>query len=142
MQRSFGPPRVAAGFEARADQALRRGGFMKGLPTGNRRQLGMFIAWVVGATASALAAGAPTITYQPYVEPGDASRLEDSDQLVIAWQTDEAIPNPAAFAVDFGRSHDYGRIAMASGRVVDNYLAADRTLPVPPTAPGPRVNYT
>jgi hypothetical protein len=31
---------------------------------------------------------------------------------------------------------------MVSGRVVDNYLAADPALPVPPTAPGPRVNYT
>src|ERR1700687_1834396 len=95
------------------------------LRTNNRRQLGVFIACVVGATVSVLAAGAPTVTYKPYVEPGDASRLGDADQLVISWQTDEAIPNPGAFAVDFGPSREYGRVAMVSGRVVDNYLAAD-----------------
>jgi hypothetical protein len=116
--------------------------FMKRLHTGNRRFHGVFVAWMVGATASTLAAGAPTITYKPYVEPGDASRLGDRDQLVIAWQTDEAMPGPGAFTVDFGRSRDYGRMATVSGRVVDNYLAADPALPVPPTAPGPRVNYT
>jgi hypothetical protein len=76
------------------------------------------------------------------VAPGDAGPLGDSDQLVIAWQTDEAVPNPGAFAVDFGRSRDHGRVGVVSGRVVDNYLAADPALPVPPAAPGPRVNYT
>jgi hypothetical protein len=82
------------------------------------------------------------ITYKPYVQPGDAGPLGEADQMVIAWQTNEAHANPGAFLVEFGKSSDYGTAAAVAGRVVDNYLAADPTLPIPPTAPGPRVNYT
>jgi hypothetical protein len=118
---------------------------------GNRsgyRWLGVLMACVAGAAVSVVsvvslgAASGPTVTYKPYVAPGNAGPLGDTDQLVIAWQTNEAIPNPGAFMVDFGRSRGYGRVALVSGRVVDNYLAADASLPVPATAPGPRVNYT
>jgi hypothetical protein len=98
--------------------------------------------WLGAAAAPGVALGATTVTYKPYVAPGDAGTLGERDQIVIAWQTNESAANPGAFAVDFGRTPLYGRAGQVWGRVVDNYLAADATLPVPATAPGPRVNYT
>jgi hypothetical protein len=43
--------------------------------------------------------------------------------------------------VDYGTSVGYGNTTNPKGRTVDNYLGADTSLPVPPTAPGPRANY-
>jgi hypothetical protein len=81
------------------------------------------------------------VLYKPYIQPGDASTFKARDQMVIAWQTDEAKPNNNAFMVEYGTSASYGSTAAPTGRTVNNYLAADPSLPVPPTAPGPRVNY-
>jgi hypothetical protein len=81
------------------------------------------------------------VLYKPYIQPGDASTFKAKDQMVIAWQTDEAKPNNNAFMVEYGTSASYGSTAAPTGRTVNNYLAADLSLPVPPTAPGPRVNY-
>src|SRR5262249_3239627 len=86
-------------------------------------------------------AQAQTVTYQPYIQPGDSAALGAHDQMIVAWQTNEHIPNPTAFTVDYGRTSACGTHAAVSGRVVDNYLSADHALPVPPAASGPRVNY-
>jgi hypothetical protein len=62
--------------------------------------------------------------------------------MVIAWQTDEASPQVSAYSVDFGETPAYGRSLTPHARVVDNYLSADPSLPVPPTASGPHSNYS
>ena len=81
------------------------------------------------------------VTYQPYIQPGDASGLASSDQMVIAWQTDDKTPTPNLYRVAFGQNGKLDQEATIKGRVVDNYLAADPSLPQPPSAPGPRINY-
>jgi uncharacterized repeat protein (TIGR01451 family) len=81
------------------------------------------------------------VTYKPYLQLGDAGRFGRTDQAVIAWQTAEAIANSSAYRVEFGETQAFGSSAVPQGRVVDNYLATDPTLPVPPTASGPHVNY-
>jgi hypothetical protein len=107
---------------------------------------------VLAGASPALAQVTP-ITYQPYIQPGDTSRFDDHDRVVVAWQSQQAAPTPNAYVVEFVRVSDRdadgdpfksaedGESVSAVGRVVDNYLAADPSLPVPPTAPGPRVNY-
>ena len=87
------------------------------------------------------AAAAQKVTYKPYIALGDAGPFATSDQMVVAWQTDESMPNPSAYTVEFGVTLSYGAAVRPSGRVVDNYLSADVTLPVPPTASGPHSNY-
>jgi hypothetical protein len=82
------------------------------------------------------------VTYKPYIELGDAGQYGASDQMVVAWQTDEAEPQPSAYRVELGETMSYGRAVAPNARVVDNYLPADPSLPVPPTAPGPHANYT
>ena len=100
--------------------------------------------WLGLAVAMSLApgAGAQNVTYKPYIELGDAGSFGSSDQVVVAWQTDEASPNPTAYEVEFGISPAYGASLTPSARVVNNYLAADPTLPVPPTAPGAHSDYS
>ncbi len=99
------------------------------------------------AVFAALAAGsvfqvhAAQITYQPYIQPGDAGRFGIHDLKVIAWQTDETNPDNAAYSVEFGTSGNFGRSAEVASHVVDNYLSADPSLPLPPTASGAHVNY-
>ena len=98
--------------------------------------LGMAIAaWL------APAATAQKVTYKPYIALGDAGPFGINDQMVVAWQTDESMPNPSSYKVEFGTTLSYGAAVTPSGRVVDNYLSADLTLPVPPTASGPHSNY-
>lgn len=87
------------------------------------------------------AATAQKVTYKPYIELGDAGPFGTNDQMVVAWQTDESVPNPSSYTVEFGTTLSYGAAVTPSGRVVDNYLSADLTLPVPPTASGPHSNY-
>jgi Calcineurin-like phosphoesterase/Purple acid Phosphatase, N-terminal domain/Domain of unknown function DUF11 len=87
-------------------------------------------------------AEAQNVTYKPYIELGDAGPFGLTDQMVVAWQTDESSPNPTGYKVEFGDSLSYGRSVTPAARVVDNYLSADPSLPVPPTAPGPRSDYT
>jgi len=97
--------------------------------------------------AAALAGGpaaeaqATEVTYQPYIQPGDAGKLGRHDLKVIAWQTDESMPNDASYVVEYGRTPRYGRRAVVKSHVVDDYLSADPSLPVPPTASGAHVNY-
>jgi hypothetical protein len=93
------------------------------------------------AASAAVAAGA-TVTYAPYIQPGDAGPLRERDQIVVTWQTNEAAPNPAAYKVQFGFGDDLYATVQPQARVVDNYLAADSSLPVPPTAYGAHTNYT
>jgi uncharacterized repeat protein (TIGR01451 family) len=84
---------------------------------------------------------AQNVTYKPYIQLGDAPTFGVTEHIVVAWQTDESVPNNAAYSVDYGTSTSYGSSLKSTGRVVDNYLSADSNIPVPPTAPGPRVNY-
>ena len=86
-------------------------------------------------------AQAQNVSYKPYIQPGDNGPFGSRDQMVIAWQTDEASPNTAAYSVDFGQTIAYGAHASSQARVVDNYLTADPSLPVPPTSSGPHSNY-
>ena len=95
----------------------------------------------IGLGASATTANPQTaILYQPYIQPGDASSFGTQDQMVIAWQTNESQPHPSNYKVEFGTNSKY-KTVVPTGRVVDNYLAADPALPVPPNATGPRTNY-
>jgi hypothetical protein len=93
------------------------------------------------AATNSIPSMALEVTYQPYIQPGDASDFAPHDLKVIAWQTDETTPNSASYTVEYGKNPNYGATAMAEGRVVDDYLSADPALPKPPTASGAHVNY-
>ncbi len=99
------------------------------------------LALVAALFSLAPRAAGQNVTYKPYIQPGDNGPFGPTDQIVIAWQTDEATPNLSAFTVQFGESVFYGQSVTPQGRVVDNYLSADPSLPVPPTASGPHSNY-
>jgi hypothetical protein len=107
----------------------------------SHRAQAALLAFVVAFFSLASLAAAQNVTYRPYIQPGDNGPFGTKDQMVIAWQTDEASPNPDAFTVQFGESVSYGHSLTPQGRVVDNYLSADPALPVPPTASGPHSNY-
>ena len=96
---------------------------------------------VAAALLFAPALPSQNVTYKPYIQPGDNGRFGARDQMVIAWQTNEASPNASAYSVDFGATPSYGRTVTPQARVVDNYLSADPSLPVPPTSSGPHSNY-
>lgn len=99
--------------------------------------------------ASATHAAAPdAITYLPYIQPGDASSLGEHDQVVVAFQTDTASGSlaPATYVVEFGAveaddSVRYSQRVIASGRVVNHYLAS-AGIATPATASGARIDYT
>jgi uncharacterized repeat protein (TIGR01451 family) len=83
-----------------------------------------------------------TVTFQPYIMPGDNGPFGHADQMVIAWQTDEIAPGPE-YTVDYGTHPSYGKSSTPKGRVVDHYLSADPVLsaiPIP-TAYGPHTDY-
>lgn len=82
-----------------------------------------------------------TVAYFPYIQLGDDGLFGPTDQVVIAWQTNETSPNPGNYHVDFGLSTNYGSSVVPTGRVVDNYLAADPSLPAIPAAYGAHVDY-
>lgn len=82
-----------------------------------------------------------TVTYFPYIQLGDNGQFGPTDQVVIAWQTNETSPNPSNYQVAFGLSTSYGSTVVPTGRVVDNYLSADPSLPPIPTAYGAHVDY-
>jgi len=93
-----------------------------------------FVALVSSATAQ-------QVTFAPYLQLGDNGKFGSADQIVIAWQTDESMPNPSAYKVEFhSRERDSG-VVKPSGRVVDNYLVADPMLPAIPGAYGTHTNY-
>ena len=107
----------------------------------SHRAQAAFLTFVVAFFSLAPVVAGQNVTYKPYIQPGDNGPFGPKDQMVIAWQTDEASPNPGAFTVQFGTSVSYGQTVTPQGRVVDNYLSADPALPVPPTASGPHSNY-
>ena len=109
--------------------------------TSSYRVQAAVFAFVAAFFSLASLAAAQNVTYKPYIQPGDKGPFGAKDQMVVAWQTDEALPNPGAFTVQFGKSVSYGQSVTPQGRVVDNYLSADPALPVPPTAFGPHSNY-
>jgi uncharacterized repeat protein (TIGR01451 family) len=84
---------------------------------------------------------AQQVTYFPYIQPGDNGPFGAADQMVIAWQTNETTP-ANGYQVAFGTTTNYGSTVTPSARVVDNYLAADPSLPVIPAAYGAHSNYT
>ena len=81
------------------------------------------------------------VTYFPYIQLGDNGPLGPTDQIVIAWQTNETTPG-GGYQVNFGTTTNYGTTVAPSARVVDNYVAADPTLPVSPFSYGAHSNYT
>jgi uncharacterized repeat protein (TIGR01451 family) len=90
-------------------------------------------------------AGSPrgtTVTFLPYIMPGDNGPFGATDQMLVAWQTDEANPG-LGYSVDFGPTPAYGRSASPTGRPVDQYLSADPVLSALsiPTAYGPHSDY-
>jgi hypothetical protein len=108
----------------------------------SRRRNVCAVAWLAAVgTITAAASANAAITYKPYINLGDAGELGSTDQVVIAWQTDETAPSRGAYSVEFESASGRGGSVASVGRVIDNYLAADPSLPVPPTATGPRVNY-
>ncbi|HEY6268950.1 MAG TPA: metallophosphoesterase family protein [Candidatus Acidoferrum sp.] len=108
----------------------------------SHRVKAVVLAFVVVCFSLAPRAVGQNVTYKPYIQPGDNGPFGPSDQMVIAWQTDEASPNPDEFTVQFGESPSYGRSVAPQVRIVDNYLSADASLPVPPTSSGPHSNYS
>jgi uncharacterized repeat protein (TIGR01451 family) len=100
-------------------------------------------AMVIAAmtAGSAYQAQAAQVTYAPYIQPGDAGQFGVHDLKVIAWQTDETTADTASYVVEFGKTPQLGMTAKVASHVVDNYLSADPSLPVPPTASGAHVNY-
>lgn len=82
------------------------------------------------------------VTFSPYIQLGDNGSFGPTDQIVIAWQTDETSPKPSAYKVEFQASERDHNVVRPSARVVDNYLAADPSLPTIPGAYGPHSNYT
>ena len=101
-------------------------------------------AVALGAAANPMRSQAQTVTFQPYIQPGDNGAFGPTDQMVIAWQTDETAPNVGAFTVSFTPSVlTAPTFVTPKGRVVDNYLTADPTLAslAIPTAYGAHTDY-
>ena len=88
--------------------------------------------------------GAQTVTFRPYIEPGDNGPFGAKDQMVVTWQTDESHPLPSAYTVQFGKSPTRLESATVDARVVDNYLSADPQFSalVLPFRYGAHSNYT
>jgi calcineurin-like phosphoesterase family protein/purple acid phosphatase-like protein/uncharacterized protein DUF11 len=111
------------------------------MQTRSRSTRAAVLALVVAFSLAPLAVG-QNVTYKPYIQPGDNGPFGSADQMVIAWQTDEASPNPSAFTVQFGKTVSYGQSVTPQGRVVDNYLSVDSSLPKPAAPSGPHSNYS
>ena len=101
-------------------------------------------AFLASAALISPAAFSQTVTYKPYIQPGDNGPFGAKDQIVVAWQTNEASPKASAYSVEFGTSVSYGRAVTPQARVVDNYLSVDPTLAslVQATASGAHSNYS
>lgn len=84
------------------------------------------------------------VTFAPYIQLGDNGAFGPTDQIVVAWQTDETSPKSSAFKVEFqSERSEYDRgFVVPQGRIVDNYLVADPALPPIPGAYGAHSNYT
>src|SRR6266481_8458345 len=101
-------------------------------------------AFLASAALISPAAFSQTVTYKPYIQPGDNGPFGSKDQIVVAWQTNEASPKASGYSVEFGTSVSYGRAVTPQARVVDNYLSVDPTLAslVQATASGAHSNYS
>ena len=105
-------------------------------------------AVMIGVVAAAsyltfrVPASALQVTYAPYLQPGDNGSFEAQDQIVVAWQTDETTPNASAYRIDYGLTSTYGSSSLPSGRIVDNYLAADKNLPAGSNPYGAHIDYS
>ncbi|MGC2529544.1 MAG: metallophosphoesterase [Candidatus Acidiferrum sp.] len=102
---------------------------------------GLFALAAALCIALAPAASAQQVTFAPYIQLGDNGTFGFSDQIVVAWQTNETTPNASAYKVTLSGPGRFSRFGRPSGRVVDNYLAADPTLPTIPGAYGAHTNY-
>jgi len=100
-------------------------------------------AIMIGATV-APAAFSQQVTFAPYIQLGDSGAFGATDQIVIAWQTDEASPKASAYKVELLQAKSGRHVvdAVPAARVVDNYLAADPSLPAVAGAYGAHSNYT
>jgi uncharacterized repeat protein (TIGR01451 family) len=105
-------------------------------------RLSFFGGCLLATALLAPGASAQIVTYKPYIQPGDNGPFGAKDQIVIAWQTNESSPRVSAYSVEFGKTAAYGRSVSPQARLVDNYLAADPSLPIPPTASGAHSNYS
>ena len=111
-------------------------------PSSPTRRLSGIPLALVACLALASPALAQEVTFAPYLQLGANGKLGPSDQIVIAWQTNESSPNAPAYKVEFhSTAHDHSSVT-PKGRVIDNYLAADPALPPIPGAYGPHTNYT
>lgn len=112
----------------------------------SRRRLALasisLAALSLGSLTLASPALAAKVTYAPYIQPGDLGPLGERDQVIVTWQTDETTPNPSAYKVEFATAPHPFAAVQPQGRIVDNYLAADPALPVPPGAYGAHTMYT
>jgi uncharacterized repeat protein (TIGR01451 family) len=97
---------------------------------------------LIASVALAPAVFGQQVTFSPYVQLGDNGELGPSDQMVVAWQTNENSPVASAYKVEFQASEHDLRFVTPQARVVDNYLAADPALPAVPGAYGAHSNYT
>jgi hypothetical protein len=97
---------------------------------------------LVASVALAPAVFGQQVTFSPYIQLGDNGTFGPTDQIVVAWQTDETTPNASAYKVEFQRSERDSRVVTPHARVVDNYLASDPSLPPIPGAYGAHSNYT
>ena len=86
------------------------------------------LALIAGAALGPAAFG-QQVTFSPYLQLGDNSAFGPADQIVIAWQTDETAPKASAYKVEFQAVERYPRSVTPKARVIDNYLAADPSLP-------------
>jgi hypothetical protein len=101
------------------------------------------IAIMAGATF-APAVFSQQVTFAPYIQLGDNGPFGATDQIVIAWQTDEAAPRSSAYQVELQEAKGDRRVvgAVPIARVIDDYLAADPSLPAVAGAYGAHSNYT
>jgi len=82
------------------------------------------VVWLLLSICAA-PVGAQTVTFRPYIQPGDNGPFAEKDQMVVTWQTDESHPALALYSVQYGRSLNALTPAIVNARVVDNYLSAD-----------------
>ncbi len=61
------------------------------------------------------------VTFPPYIQPGDNGPFGPTDQIVIAWQTNETTPG-GGYQVNLGTTTSYGSSVTPSVRVVDTSL--------------------
>lgn len=81
------------------------------------------------------------VTFAPYIQLGDNGPLGPTDQIVVAWQTNETLPKASAYKVEVQQSYGGWRSVVPQVRVIDNYLAADAALPAVAGAYGTHSNY-